>query len=343
LTDNPLPRFNVYSYKYIFNLRDLDPGTIDRWHEDLVLGIEDIANKTSNDNWKLVNLNKNLSGSMLTFAVNFTDIFKKEFLGEPKYRLYDNGKILEESKGPKIDFVFRYEKSEKKSNGVYNYSVEVRSSINNSTIYILHHDRKGRWGLYNVTKTYVSNNSSWKLLEWVGAPYFYRMEFVPQGYIDDISPEYSEDQVEEIGEISSRPSNEAERNELIVAQTFLEDSVNLQANYTIFVRNIGDIKIKQINISDVLPPNMTFISSSYEHIQDGILMPPNEQYNSDGTTTLDWNIGDLVSDQEKSIKLKVKYMSGLNLDRNSFKATGSILGASISATSNEAIPVQEDA
>jgi uncharacterized repeat protein (TIGR01451 family) len=179
------------------------------------------------------------------------------------------------------------------------------------------------------------------LLEWVYAPYFYRMEFLPQGYIDGSSPEYSEDQVETLGEISSRSSNEAERNELIVAQTYIEDPVNLQANYTIFIKNIGDIKIKQINISDILPPNMTFISSSYDHIQDGILVSPNEQYNSDGTTTLNWNIGDLVYDQEKSIKLKVNYMSGLNLDRNRVMATGSMLGTSISVTSNEAIPVQE--
>jgi len=231
LTENPLSRLDVYTFKYSFDLKDLGSDTKDRWHDDLVLGIQDISNTTSNDNWILLKNNKNLSESTLVFTVNFTDIFKKKLFGELRYRLYDKDKILEESSGPKIAFVFRNEKSEKKSNGVYSYSVEVLSSINNSTIYIKYEDRKGRWNLYNVTKTYVSNNTEWKLLEWVDAPYFYRLEFVPDlgsMQINAISPISRNNQSESVGNISPSFPSEAEKNELIIDHAYVDDPVKLK-------------------------------------------------------------------------------------------------------------------
>jgi uncharacterized repeat protein (TIGR01451 family) len=319
LVDRAIEGLDNYSYYYLFNLSNLDMDTRERCQDDLILKILDPSNSTNN--WIRPN-QKKISCSDLVFKVNFTETFNAPFLGKMKYRLIDIGeeKILEESNGPEIVFNFRNERSLKKGNNVYDYSVEARSSINNSTVSILYEDSSGKWKRYSVNKTYVSNNSEWKLLKWEDVKYFHRMEFVP-----------------DLSSIQSRPNSS---NKQSIVQEYLEDAANAQVIYSIVISNSGDIKIRGISVDDTLPANMAYLSSSFKYSEDGTLAEPRKLNNSDGTTTLTWSIGDLNSGQLKTILLVAKYAKpGGVFTANKVRASGSALGTIVETTSGLATKV----
>lgn len=77
---------------------------------------------------------------------------------------------------------------------------------------------------------------------------------------------------------------------------------DLQVFYNIVIKNVGDIKIKEVTVQDTLPANMVYVSSSYYSKEDKELGEPSKS--SDGTI-LTWSIGDLIPDQSKTIQLTV--------------------------------------
>ncbi|MCX6674641.1 MAG: hypothetical protein NTY37_12790 [Methanothrix sp.] len=339
LVDHAIEGLDNYSYYYLFNLSNLDMDTRERCQDDLVLKILDPSNSTNN--WIKPNQSK-ISCSDLVFKVNFTETFNAPFLGKMKYRLIDIGeeKNLEESNGPEIVFNFRNERSLKKSNNDYDYSVEARSSINNSTVYILYEDSRGKWKRYSVNRTYVSNNSEWKLLKWEDAKYFHRMEFVPD--LSSIQNRtISSNKQSEI--IRSPPlilPSMPESSKPSIVQEYLEDAANAQVIYSIVISNSGDIKIRAISVDDTLPANMAYLSSSFKYSEDGTLAEPRKLNNSDGTTTLTWSIGDLNSGQLKTIQLVAKYAEpGGVFAANKVRASGSTLGTIVETTSGPATKV----
>jgi|GEM_PF-4676551 len=331
--DHPIVGLDNYSYYYRFNLSNLDIDTRERCQDDLILKILKPLNSTNN--WMMPNQSK-ISCSDLVIKVNFTDTFKEPFLGMMKYRLIDIGeeKILEESNGPEIVFNFRNERSLKKSNNVYDYSVEARSSINNSTVYILYEDSRGKWKRYSVNRTYVSNNSEWKLLKWEDAIYFHRMEFVPDLSSIQNRPISGNKQSEMIRSQPLILPSMPESSKQSIVQEYLEDAANAQVIYSIVISNSGDIKIRAISIDDTLPANMAYLSSSFKDSEDGTLAEPRKLNNSDGTTTLTWSIGDLNSGQLKTIRLVAKYAEpGGVFAANKVRASGSALGTIVETTS----------
>jgi hypothetical protein len=90
---------------------------------------------------------------------------------------------------------------------------------------------------------------------------------------------------------------------LYVRQTYVEDPSVKQVTYEINIKNTGDIKTNNIRVDDILPAGMSYTASNYADSRDGTLEKPKEQPNGDGTTTITWSIGDLVSDQSKTIRM----------------------------------------
>jgi|WetSurMetagenome_2_1015567.scaffolds.fasta_scaffold105819_2 uncharacterized repeat protein (TIGR01451 family) len=137
----------------------------------------------------------------------------------------------------------------------------------------------------------------------------------------------------------------AEGNDAILSGTtsglFIEytyqETTSSQVIYNITIKNSGDIKVRDIIVEDTLPANMIYVRSSYPFSKDGVLGEPRQDKNSDGTT-LAWSIGDLVSDQFKTIQLIVTHSGESGAKRSNVIVIGSVLGTQVVTPSREAQP-----
>jgi uncharacterized repeat protein (TIGR01451 family) len=134
-------------------------------------------------------------------------------------------------------------------------------------------------------------------------------------------------------------NNETVTNGFFIENTYSEDVATKQVIYEIRIKNMGDIKVRSLNVVDTLPSNMRLSASSYKYEEDGILEEPTKLLNSDGTTTLTWSIGDIDSGKWKTIQMVV-YAGESNSrpELNKVVATGLALGIAVEATSDGAEP-----
>jgi hypothetical protein len=199
----------------------------------------------------------------------------------------------------------------------------------------LYEGRDGKLYRYDETKNYVSNSAEWELLEWKNAPYLHRLEFMPnlrtnEKYLTNTVSPGSQRTV-------TRNVYNASTVGLYIGQTYSEDPSRKIVVYEIRIKNTGDIKTYNIRIEDILPVGMIYITSDYADSRDGILEKPKVQPNNDGTTTLTWSIGDLISDQSKTIRIVVFYTGeSSGTARNKVMAIGSALGTAVEYISEQA-------
>jgi len=75
--------------------------------------------------------------------------------------------------------------------------------------------------------------------------------------------------------------------------------------YWIKAKNTGEILLKNVTVTDVLPPGLIYLDSKYLNSSEILLLRLLE-YNRDGTIkNITWQLGDLNTRQEKWIELKV--------------------------------------
>jgi uncharacterized repeat protein (TIGR01451 family) len=122
---------------------------------------------------------------------------------------------------------------------------------------------------------------------------------------------------------------------LFIEHTY-QEITGSQVIYNITIKNSGDIRIRDISVTETLPANMAYGRSSYLFPKYGVLGEPQQIENADGTTLI-WSIGDLVSDQSKTIQLMVTYSGAPGgASRSTVIASGSALGTSIVTLAREA-------
>lgn len=105
-----------------------------------------------------------------------------------------------------------------------------------------------------------------------------------------------------------------------------EDDANMTViTYEINIKNVGDIKIRDITVNDTLPVNMVYNGASFKYDEAEDLRLLDRKMNS-----IYWSIGDLASDQVKVIKLVAKYNTELGAipAGNRVEVSGLALGVS---------------
>lgn len=323
LIDDFLPDFDGYSYKYIFDLSKLNEYDDDSG-QNTNLTVNDFhlaifyANSSSNRIWIKPLNDRILSGSKLEFVGDLKELNKEEFLGLLGYALIDNSstaRVLTEAKGPEIIFNFRNESLQKHEIG-YTYSVEARSSINGSKVFIRFKDSDNQWHNYYDSRIYFSSDKEWKLLKWENMPYFHELEFVVDA--------------------SQSPSLTTPK-DFLIEQNYINLKTNNESEviYNITLSNPHDCTIREMNVRDTFPSGIEYLSSKFLFSDDGKLGEPIETANPDGTRNLDWYIGDLSPDQSKTIQLFARNnsLSSDGPQKNIVRASGKRLGLIVSSES----------
>lgn len=133
----------------------------------------------------------NFSNGRLNFTVSELPLPFTEapFLGESRFRFGSESRFLDGEdgfRGPEILANFRnktwnvtYDKA--RSEYVYTYGVEVRSSMSSLPVDLVYTMDRTVWTLANDPKVYASNATGWQRLEWEGYPYRLEVDFVPVG------------------------------------------------------------------------------------------------------------------------------------------------------------------
>jgi uncharacterized repeat protein (TIGR01451 family) len=121
----------------------------------------------------------------------------------------------------------------------------------------------------------------------------------------------------------------------LVIEHIYQETTSSQVIYNITIKNVGDIKVRDIIVEDTLPVNMIYVRSIYLFPKDGVLGEPRQDKNAD-STTLTWSIGDLVSDQSKTIQLIVTHVGESGAERSKVIVSGSALDTQVVTPPREA-------
>lgn len=116
---------------------------------------------------------------------------------------------------------------------------------------------------------------------------------------------------------------------LFIEHTF-QEITGSQVSFNIAITNSCDVKIQEIGVAETLPASMKYLpGSSYLSPNEAVFKEPKPIDNPDGTTTLTWSIGNLTSDQSKTIQFTAAAVEPSEAKNSIVTASGSALGTSI--------------
>jgi uncharacterized repeat protein (TIGR01451 family) len=161
---------------------------------------------------------------------------------------------------------------------------------------------------------------------------------------NNISQEENKTSVEGsgIGTTTTNTKQEADAIEyasLVVAKIIMIPPGKADSNitYWIKVKNTGEILLKNVTVTDILPSGLEYLHSDYlnsSNLSEKLLLTKIE-YNANGTIKkIAWNLGDLNTGQDRWIELKVaKLRDKVDESNNKLQAIGTAFNTTIGSDS----------